>query len=82
MNIDEIYDEFHDIGGRLQEKARAARATAKAARKAGNTKKWDKFNSVARVYEMIYLDVIPLGAELVEHLSDERKEQMVNEIPF
>lgn len=82
MTIDEIYDEFNSIGHTLKEKAKAARATAKAARRIGNTKKWDKFNALSRAYEAVYLDMMPIEAELWDHLSDERKEQLADDIPF
>lgn len=73
MTIDEIYDELNDVEKKIYEKAHSARDKAKKARKAGDMKKWDKFNAVARAYEMVYEDINPLRCELIDYTSDERR---------
>ena len=51
---------FQALKARLLEKAALARRVAKDAHKRGDKKKHDKFNAVARVYEMISADLGPL----------------------
>lgn len=53
--------ELSIICSRFQEKARRARFTAKKARDRGDMVKWQKFNAVARVWEMAALHVELVG---------------------
>ena len=79
MNADELFDAFASVRIKIIEKAQLARRVAKDAHKKGNATKHAKFNSVARVYEMIFEDLDPISAELFANTSDEFK---ASDIPF
>lgn len=77
--VDSLCSDIDDLNTFLLRKASDARVVARKARKRGDTKKWDKFNAVARVYEMAYERVVPLAGALFEHTSAEFRDQ---NIPF
>jgi hypothetical protein len=77
--VDGLCSDLDELNAMLLRKASDARATARKARKRGDVKKWDKFNAVARVYEMIYERVVPIAGVLFDHASDDYCDQ---HIPF
>ncbi len=79
MKIEEIYTELESSGCRFRKKAISARETALKARKKGDLRKSDKFNAVARVYEMVSIKIGPLERELLKHTPDEFQDSL---IPF
>jgi hypothetical protein len=79
MKIDEIYKALDNFDTGLRDKAALARRTAKRAHLDNNTTKRDKFNSVARVYEMTIADLGPLLLELYGHTSEAFRD---DQIPF
>lgn len=60
----EIGPELEALDRRLRVKAAKARATARTARRRRHLAKWDKFNSLARVYEAVRRDLDRLGAAI------------------
>ncbi len=79
MTIDELYVALSQVDLRIREKAKGARRVARAAHKKGNKTKHDKFNAVARVYEMVADKTGPLCSELLAQASPEFR---AAEIPF
>lgn len=49
--IRSLIEDVNNIQTTLCERASRARRTARAARKRGDLRKWDKFNAIARCYE-------------------------------
>lgn len=74
MNADELFDAFAKVRCKIIEKSQSARRVAKEAHKKGSATKHAKFNSVARVYEMILEDLDPISAELFANTSQEFKD--------
>ena len=52
QRADLVYANLEKLQEKMAEKAGRARDVARQARKRGDTRKWDKFNAIARVYEM------------------------------
>jgi hypothetical protein len=77
--IEEIYTELELSYNRFRKKAISARKTALKARKSGDLQKSDKFNSVARVYEMVTIKIGPLERALLNHTSGEFQD---SQMPF
>jgi len=78
MEIEEIYEEFEKSSLRFRQKANLARIVAKKAYKKNNMKKWDKFNAIARVYDMTWLDIAPLLSELLDKTSKKFQEEQIS----
>lgn len=79
MNIEEIFTELQDLGCSMADKARRARETARKSHKRGELKKRDKFNAVARAYEMMHEELNPLCVELLDHTSGDFRNK---DVPF
>ena len=77
--MDKAVKDLEDFGCLMREKANQARDTARQARKRNDLKKWDKFNAVARAYEMAWLRSLPLLVQMGHHTSEEFRNRM---IPF
>lgn len=82
MKIEDIFTVMDKIVSRVSDKAASARRVARAAHRQGNVRKRDKFNVVARVYEMLRDELGPLSSELVEHTPAEFREKTNDDLPF
>jgi len=67
MEIEEIFDEYEKITADMLHREGLARSAAKRAWEKGSKKKWEKFNSVARVYKMAWTKLDQLNWELLKH---------------
>lgn len=80
MKIEDIYTELERLGRRMDNKSKGARAVAKVAHRKGDIRKRDKFNAIARVYEMTYVDLMPLCNELLDHTPTDFQNN--RDVPF
>lgn len=79
LSINEIHGCIAQIAASFKVKAKQARETASKARKSKNSKKAEKFNAIARVYEMNAGIIELINCKLWDHTSEEYQEKS---IPF
>lgn len=67
--VDALFARLDALSASLLKKAEASREVATVARRRGNLKKWDKFNAVARVYEMNRAELLQIRALALKHAT-------------
>jgi hypothetical protein len=79
LRVDACYEALEKLDESMRQKAQLARETARKARKKGDTRKWDKYSAIARVYEMSRKNMWSCYEPLYPTLSEKFRDSM---LPF